>query len=129
MADLIPHVDGHTSAPFGSFSTASDLTPTGKSAKATGQTVNGSQGNGKRAPAATFRRALARVLHDVKSPLTLISCNAQMMLGDERLKDLAPDIVAQLREMEEASHRLAAELDRLADLKEGTEWLSAGEGP
>ncbi len=70
--------------------------------------------------------ALARALHDIAGPLTVISGNVQMLQEDARLEGLAPDIRAQLREMSEASDRLAEEVRRLARLKENPEQLGAG---
>jgi len=62
--------------------------------------------------------ALRRVTHDINNPLSIISGNAQLLLELARVLDLDPDVAKPIRDIEEASHRLANMVSRLNSLND-----------
>ena len=70
------------------------------------------------ADAAALQQALSEVTHDLNNPLAIISGNAQLLLELARMLDLDPDVAKPIQDIEEASHRLAAMVHRLNELKE-----------
>lgn len=70
------------------------------------------------ADAEALKRALSEVTHDLNNPLAIISGNAQLLLELARMLDLDPDVAKPIQDIEEASQRLAATVDRLNELKE-----------
>jgi signal transduction histidine kinase len=62
--------------------------------------------------------ALRRVTHDINNPLAIISGNAQLLLELARVLDLDPDVAKPIRDIEEASQRLADMVERLNALNE-----------
>jgi signal transduction histidine kinase len=62
--------------------------------------------------------ALRRVTHDINNPLSIISGNAQLLLELSRVLDLDPDVAKPIRDIEEASQRLADMVERLNALNE-----------
>lgn len=64
------------------------------------------------------RYALARVVHDVNNPLTIIAGNAQLLGELSRMMELDPDLAKPISDIEEASQQLAERMAQLAELKE-----------
>lgn len=62
--------------------------------------------------------ALRRVTHDINNPLSIISGNAQLLLELARVLDLDPDVAKPIRDIEEASQRLADMVSRLNSLND-----------
>lgn len=62
--------------------------------------------------------ALRRVTHDINNPLSIISGNAQLLLELSRVLDLDPDVAKPIRDIEEASQRLANMVERLNALND-----------
>lgn len=64
------------------------------------------------------RTEITAVHHDVNNPLAIIAGNAQLLLELARVMDLDADLMHPIRDIEEASGRLAEILQRLARLRE-----------
>lgn len=62
--------------------------------------------------------ALRRVTHDINNPLSIISGNAQLLLELSQVLDLDPDVANPIRDIEEASQRLADMVERLNALND-----------
>lgn len=56
--------------------------------------------------------------HDINNPLSIISGNAQLLLELSRALDLDPDVAKPIRDIEEASQRLARMIERLNALND-----------
>lgn len=69
-------------------------------------------------PGSDFQGALRRVTHDINNPLSIISGNAQLLLELSRVLDLDPDVAKPIRDIEEASQRLADMVERLNALND-----------
>jgi nitrogen-specific signal transduction histidine kinase len=67
---------------------------------------------------ADIRLGLARVVHDVNNPLSIISGNAQLLCELARMMELDPDLAKPIADIEEASRMLAERIAVLALLKE-----------
>ena len=65
-----------------------------------------------------LQEALSEVTHEINNPLAIISGNAQLLLELSRMMNLDPDVAKPIRDIEEASHRLAEMVRRLNALKE-----------
>jgi signal transduction histidine kinase len=105
MNELIPHLDGTPSHP----------SPNGAA---------GERRDGK--GSADLRGALRRVTHDINNPLSIISGNAQLLLELSRALDLDPDVAKPIQDIEEASQRLAAMVERLNALNDAAREGGAG---
>jgi signal transduction histidine kinase len=73
--------------------------------------------------------ALSRVTHDINNPLSIISGNAQLLLELAQVLDLDPDVAKPIRDIEEASQRLArmvGRLNRLNDAARQDDHLEGG---
>ncbi|HMB92209.1 MAG TPA: response regulator [Rhodothermales bacterium] len=66
----------------------------------------------------TLRATVSKVTHDINNPLAIISGNAQLLIELGRYMDLDDEIIKPIKDIEEASSRIAASLHKLADLKE-----------
>jgi nitrogen-specific signal transduction histidine kinase len=62
--------------------------------------------------------ALRRVTHDINNPLSIISGNAQLLIELSKVLDLDPDVAKPIRDIEEASQRLANMVERLNALND-----------
>ena len=65
-----------------------------------------------------IRAALSTVYHDANNPLAIISGNAQFLLELSTSMELDEDLAQPIRDIEEASRRVALKLRDLARLKE-----------
>jgi len=66
----------------------------------------------------TIRSNLSWVHHELNNPLSAISGNAELLLALADMKGLDEDIIAALRDIEEASQHMAESLHKLKVLKE-----------
>lgn len=66
-----------------------------------------------------LQQKLSELVHEINNPLAIVSGNAQLLLELSRMMDLDPDVAKPIRDIEEASHRLAATIRQLSALKEG----------
>ncbi|NBB99413.1 MAG: response regulator [Bacteroidetes bacterium] len=66
----------------------------------------------------TIHSTVATVKHEINNPLSIISGNAQLLVELARALDLGEDVAQPARDIEEASQRIAASLDKLGDLKQ-----------
>lgn len=66
----------------------------------------------------TIHTTVATVKHEINNPLSIISGNAQLLVELARALDLGDDIAQPARDIEEASQRIAASLEKLGDLKQ-----------
>ena len=67
---------------------------------------------------ARLHMTIASVKHEINNPLAIISGNAQLLSELARVLDLDDDIVKPILDIEEASLRIAASLDKLNSIKE-----------
>lgn len=77
----------------------------------------------------TIHSTVATVKHEINNPLSIISGNAQLLVELARALDLGEDIAQPARDIEEASQRIAASLDKLGDLKQSILAQYSEEGP
>ena len=63
------------------------------------------------------RKAMALVKHEINNPLSIISGNAQLLLEMAKIMELDEDMIRSIRDIEEASQRVATSLEKLEDLK------------
>lgn len=82
-----------------------------------GAPSNGSA-SGRSRSDADLQGALSRVTHDINNPLSIISGNAQLLLELAQVLDLDPDVAKPIRDIEEASQRLARMIERLNALND-----------
>lgn len=61
---------------------------------------------------------IAKVHHDLKNPLSIISGNAQFLLELNKALELDDDVVASIRDIDEAARDLEKALDRLIELRD-----------
>ena len=73
-----------------------------------------------------LQETLSSVTHEINNPLAVIAGNAQLLLELARVMDLDPDLAKPIRDIEEASHQLAATVGRLNTLKESLGSSAAG---
>ncbi len=66
----------------------------------------------------TLQQTLSQVTHDINNPLAIISGNAQLLMELSRIMDLDADVAKPIRDIEEASRRLAQTIGRLNEVKE-----------
>lgn len=66
----------------------------------------------------TIRTTVATVNHEINNPLAIISGNAQLLLEMTKVMDVDPDLVKPIRDIEEASRRIAEAIKKLSNLKE-----------
>ena len=66
----------------------------------------------------TLRATVAKVTHDINNPLAIISGNAQLLIELGRYMKLDDEIIKPIKDIEEASLRIASSLHKLADLKD-----------
>jgi len=66
----------------------------------------------------TIHSTVATVKHEINNPLSIISGNAQLLVELARALGLGEDIAQPARDIEEASQRIAASLDKLGELKQ-----------
>ena len=66
----------------------------------------------------SLRTTVANVKHEINNPLAIISGNAQLLLELSRIMELDEDLVKPIRDIEEASLRITASLDKLNSIKE-----------
>ncbi len=64
------------------------------------------------------RRVLGRVYHDSNNPLAIVSGNAQFLLELGKSMDLGDDVVQPIRDIDEASERVASGLREIAILRD-----------
>lgn len=64
------------------------------------------------------RAVLSTVYHDANNPLAIISGNAQFLLELSTSMEMDEELVQPIRDIEEASRRVAEKLRDLARLKE-----------
>ena len=69
-------------------------------------------------PLVSLRMSIAEVAHEINNPLAIISGNAQLLLELVRMMDLDADVAKPIRDIEEASRRLAASVGRLNAIRE-----------
>lgn len=60
---------------------------------------------------------IAKVHHDLKNPLSIIAGNAQFLLELHKALELDDQVVASVRDIQEAADDLEAALDRLVTLR------------
>ncbi|MEM1042831.1 MAG: histidine kinase dimerization/phospho-acceptor domain-containing protein [Bacteroidota bacterium] len=60
---------------------------------------------------------LSQVVHGINNPLAVVSGHAQLLVELAESKGLDSEVVGYLQNIEEASQRLASELDRLRDVR------------
>lgn len=72
-----------------------------------------------------MQEVVADVHHDLKNPLSIIDGNAQYLLELEGVLDLDDEVVASVRDIQDAAERLRASLDRLNELREELETSSS----
>ncbi len=61
-------------------------------------------------------REIARIYHDIKNPVAIISGNAQLLNEIARGLDLPADLKEPIADIEEASEELTARVERLRNL-------------
>ena len=66
----------------------------------------------------TVRSTVANVKHEINNPLAIISGNAQLLLELAKLKDLDEELVKPIRDIEEASLRIAESLEKFNSIKD-----------
>lgn len=66
----------------------------------------------------TLRRILGRLYHDTNNPLAIVSGNAQFLLELARAMELDDDLVQPMRDIEEASERVAEGLRDISRLRD-----------
>ncbi len=66
----------------------------------------------------TLRSTVATVKHEINNPLAIISGNAQLLLELARFMELDDELIKPIRDIEEASLRIAESLDKLGNLRE-----------
>lgn len=64
------------------------------------------------------QRILGRLYHDTNNPLAIVSGNAQFLLELARSMDLEDDLVQPMRDIEEASERVAEGLRDISRLRD-----------
>lgn len=77
----------------------------------------------------TIHTTVATVKHEINNPLSIISGNAQLLVELAQALELGDDVVQPARDIEEASQRIAASLDKLGDLKQSILAQYTEEGP
>ncbi len=77
----------------------------------------------------SIRVNLSRVNHDINNPLSIISGNAQLLLELAYAMDLQDDLVQPIRDIEEASRRIADLLHKLVVLRDRIPRPSSGGAP
>lgn len=82
----------------------------------------------QRASDVDLQVALSRVTHDINNPLSIISGNAQLLLELAQVLDLDPDVAKPIRDIEEASQRLASMVNRLNTLNDAARQNGPFEG-
>lgn len=119
MQELIQHLHGSYSSSPSNGSAASNGSG---SPRGNAPSKSDASSNGQRRPAPDLqpdlRGALSRVTHDINNPLSIISGNAQLLLELSRALDLDPDVAKPIRDIEEASQRLARMIERLNALND-----------
>lgn len=65
-----------------------------------------------------LRRILGQVYHDTNNPLAIVSGNAQFLLELARAMDLDDDLVHPMRDIDEASERVAEGLRNISRLRD-----------
>jgi signal transduction histidine kinase len=63
-------------------------------------------------------RTLSRIYHDTNNPLAIVSGNAQFLLELAKSMGLDQDLVQPMRDIEEASERVAEGLREISRLRE-----------
>ncbi len=66
----------------------------------------------------TLRRILGKLYHDTNNPLAIVSGNAQFLLELARAMELEDDLVQPMRDIEEASERVAEGLRDISRLRD-----------
>lgn len=69
----------------------------------------------------SLRTGLARVYHDTNNPLAIVSGNAQYLLEIAKAMELGDDLMQPMRDIEEASERVAQGLKEIVRLREQIE--------
>ncbi len=75
----------------------------------------------------TVRSTVANVKHEINNPLAIISGNAQLLLELAGLMDLDEELVKPIRDIEEASLRIAESLEKLDGIQDLIARESKGE--
>lgn len=65
-----------------------------------------------------LRETLSRVFHDANNPLSIVSGNAQYVLELGKAMDLDEDVVQPVRDIEEASERVAEGLRDISRVRD-----------
>ncbi len=65
-----------------------------------------------------LQEVLSSIYHDTNNPLAIVSGNAQYLLELSKVMDLDDDVVQPVRDIEEASERVAEGLRRLTALRD-----------
>ena len=65
-----------------------------------------------------LRRSLGRIFHDTNNPLAIVSGNAQFLLEVAKSMDLDDDLIQPMRDIEEASERVANGLKDISILRD-----------
>lgn len=65
-----------------------------------------------------LRRMLSRIYHDTNNPLSIVSGNAQFFLELAKTIDVDDELLQPVKDIEEASERVAAGLRRLNVLRD-----------
>ena len=66
----------------------------------------------------TVRSTVANIKHEINNPLAIISGNAQLLLELAGLMDLDEELVKPIRDIEEASLRIAESLEKLDGIQD-----------
>ncbi len=61
-----------------------------------------------------LQASAAELKHAIKNPLAIVSGNAQLLLELARMQELGPEMIEPIRDIEEATRRIAVLVDQLA---------------
>lgn len=65
-----------------------------------------------------LRQVLSKVFHDTNNPLAIVSGNAQYLLELGRALDLSDDVIGPVRDIDEASERVAEGLRDVSRIRD-----------
>ena len=82
------------------------------------QLVEHTRRRDQRALIETVRSTVANVKHEINNPLAIISGNAQLLLELASMTELDEELVKPIRDIEEASLRIAESLEKLNSIKD-----------
>ena len=73
-------------------------------------------------------RTLSRIYHDTNNPLAIVSGNAQFLLELSKTMDVDEDLLQPMRDIEEASERVAQGLKEISKLRDDLQAYLAAKG-